>query len=116
MVIRSPDCVCQVVLGVGKLAIAKKERKRKGRGLVWETYNVTGTAHELRLFLVKPIGIASHPCPASVSSKTRIMSATSLLPRGGGGMGRTKLHRLEIPLNGKRGPHRPSYPLDGYLG
>lgn len=31
-------------------------------------------------------------------------------------MGRTKLHRLEIPLNGKRGPHRPSYPLDGYLG
>lgn len=31
-------------------------------------------------------------------------------------MGRTKPHRLEIPLNGKRGPHRPSYPLDGYLG
>lgn len=32
------------------------------------------------------------------------------------GMGRTKPHRLEILLNGRRGPHRPSYLLDEYLG
>lgn len=54
---------------------------------MWETYNVTGTAHELRLFLAKPIGIASHPCPASVSSKTRTMSGYIFAPEGreGGG-------------------------------